>query len=175
MHDTGDWCGTNATPAAQLHCRLFTATAVSARKVTVELPVSRDRLTPEERSRNMSRIRSHNTTPEKIVRRLVTGLGLRYRLQRRDLPGKPDLVFGPLRTIIFVHGCFWHQHSSCRAGRLPTANRDFWAAKLNRNIERDAINKRALQKLGWRVLTVWECETAYPEKLTRRLTRLLAR
>ncbi len=122
----------------------------------------------------MARIRSHDTQPEKVVRQLVTALGLRYRLQRRDLPGKPDLVFGPRRTVIFVHGCFWHQHANCRAGRLPTANRDFWTAKLTRNSQRDAENKRALQKLGWRVLTIWECETKHPEKLQRRLARLLS-
>ena len=134
---------------------------------------TRDRLTPEERSRNMARIRSHNTKPEKIVRQLVTALGLRYRLQRRDLPGKPDLVFGPSRTVLFVHGCFWHQHGHCGAGRLPTANRGFWTTKLTRNIERDAAAKTALKKLGWRVLTVWECETKQPERLQRRLARLL--
>lgn len=136
-------------------------------------PPTRDRLTPEARSRNMARIRSHNTKPEKIVRQLVTTLGLRYRLQRRDLPGKPDLVFGPRRTVMFVHGCFWHQHANCRAGRLPTANRDFWTAKLTGNIQRDAANQRALKKLGWRVLTVWECETTSPAKLEKRLCRLL--
>lgn len=136
-------------------------------------PATRDRLTPEERSRNMARIRSHNTKPEKTVRHLVTALGLRYRLHRRDLPGKPDLVFGPRRTVLFVHGCFWHQHANCRAGRMPTAHRDFWSAKLTRNTERDAETKRALQQLGWRVLTVWECETKHPEKLQRRLARLL--
>lgn len=134
---------------------------------------TRDRLSPAERSRNMARIRSHNTTPEKIVRRLVTGLGLRYRLQRRDLPGRPDLVFGPRHTVILVHGCFWHQHAHCPAGRLPTANRLFWETKLARNTQRDAQNQRALRRLGWRVLTVWECETKNPDKLLRRLARLL--
>jgi len=136
-------------------------------------PASRDRLTPAERSRNMARIRSHDTKPEQVVRRLVTALGLRYRLQRKDLPGKPDLVFGPRRTVILVHGCFWHQHRSCPAGRIPTANRPFWETKLSRNTARDAETKRALQQLGWRVLTVWECESKQPEKLLRRLARLL--
>lgn len=135
---------------------------------------SRDRLSPEARSRNMARIRSHNTKPEKIVRQLVTSLGLRYRLQRRDLPGKPDLVFGPRRTVLFVHGCFWHQHTACPAGRLPTANRDFWEAKLTRNRERDAACKAALHRLGWRVLTIWECETKKPDRLLKRLARSLS-
>jgi DNA mismatch endonuclease (patch repair protein) len=122
----------------------------------------------------MARIRSRNTKPEKVVRQLVTSLGLRYRLQRRDLPGKPDLVFGPRRTVLFVHGCFWHQHAHCPAGRLPTANRVFWETKLTRNAERDATTKTALRRLGWRVLTVWECETKKPDQLLKRLTRLLA-
>jgi DNA mismatch endonuclease (patch repair protein) len=139
-----------------------------------EIPSSgRDRLTPEARSRNMARIRSHDTKPEKIVRQLVTALGLRYRLQRRDLPGKPDLVFGPRCTVLFVHGCFWHQHASCPAGRVPTANRAFWEAKLQRNTQRDTENKNSLRRLGWRVLTVWECETKNPGRLQRRLARLL--
>lgn len=143
-------------------------------KLKAAPPVRLDRLTPEHRSWNMSRIRSSDTTPERVVRKIVTGLGLRYRLQRKDLPGKPDLVFGPRKTVVFVHGCFWHQHPArCPAARMPKGNREFWETKLNRNTARDAENKRALQRLGWRVLTVWECETKSPEKLTRRLTRLL--
>jgi DNA mismatch endonuclease (patch repair protein) len=139
-----------------------------------EIPSSgRDRLTLEARSRNMARIRSHDTKPEIIVRQLVTAQGLRYRLQRRDLPGTPDLVFGPRRTVLLVHGCFWHQHAHCPAGRIPTANRAFWEAKLQRNTQRDAENKNSLRRLGWRVLTVWECETKNPGRLQRRLARLL--
>ncbi len=122
----------------------------------------------------MSRIRSADTKPERVVRQLITAMGLRYRLQRRDLPGKPDLVFGPRRTVLFVHGCFWHQHpGGCRAARMPKGNRGFWEKKLNRNTERDAETRRALRRLGWRILTVWECETKQPEKLQRRLARLL--
>jgi DNA mismatch endonuclease (patch repair protein) len=122
----------------------------------------------------MSRIRSSDTKPERVVRRLVTGMGLRYRLQRRDLPGKPDLVFGPRRTVIFVHGCFWHQHpGGCNAARMPKANREFWETKLQRNVHRDQETTKALRQLGWRVLTIWECETKQPEKLLHRLQRLL--
>lgn len=133
-----------------------------------------DRLTPERRSWNMSRIRSADTKPERVVRQLITAMGLRYRLQRKDLPGKPDLVFGPRRTVIFVHGCFWHQHpGGCKAARMPKGNREFWQTKLNRNSARDAETRRALRRLGWRVLTIWECETKQPEKLQRRLARLL--
>ncbi|MDB6135584.1 MAG: vsr [Verrucomicrobiales bacterium] len=135
-------------------------------------PVSLDPLTPRERSWNMSRIRSTDTKPEMMVRRMLTAMGLRYRLHRRDLPGKPDLVFGPRRTVLFVHGCFWHQHPGCRAARIPTGNREFWEKKLNRNTERDAQTCQTLRSLGWRILTVWECETRDPEKLQRRLAML---
>ncbi len=135
--------------------------------------VSLDPLTPRERSWNMSRIRSTDTKPEMTVRRMLTAMGLRYRLHRRDLPGKPDLVFGPRRTVLFVHGCFWHQHPGCRAARIPKGNREFWEKKLSRNTERDAETRKTLISLGWRVLTVWECETKDPEKLRDRLARLL--
>ena len=87
--------------------------------------------------------------------------------------GKPDIVLGPRRTLFFVHGCFWHLHPDCPAARIPPAHRPFWQAKLTRNTERDLSSKKALTKLGWRVLTVWECETKHPEKLRRRLARLL--
>lgn len=142
-----------------------------------ESPVSptagRDRLTPERRSWNMSRIKGKNTKPEMLVRRIVTGLGLRYRLHRKDLPGKPDLVFGPRRVVIFVHGCFWHRHPGCKEATMPANNRAFWEAKLNGNAERDARHVEALRALGWESIIVWECETRDIEKLTRRLRDLL--
>lgn len=136
-------------------------------------PASRDRLTPEHRSWNMSRIRSTDTKPEKIVRRLLTGMGLRYRLQRRDLPGKPDIVLGPRKIVLFVHGCFWHRHRGCPMASTPTGNQAFWLQKFATNTARDARNAAALRKAGWRVLTVWECETKNPDKLQKRLGRLL--
>ncbi len=134
---------------------------------------SRDRLTKEQRSWNMSRIRSKDTKPELLVRRLLTALGLRYRLHRAGLPGKPDIVLGPRRLVIFVHGCFWHRHAGCKEATMPAANRVFWQTKLEGNAARDRRHRAALQKLGWRVVTVWECETRQPERLARRLARLL--
>ena len=128
---------------------------------------------PLTRAETMARVKGRDTGPELLVRRALWAAGLRYRLQAADLPGRPDLVFRGRRVALFVHGCFWHQHGNCRAGRMPTAHRDFWTAKLTRNTDRDAETKRALQQLGWRVLTVWECETKHPEKLQRRLARLL--
>ncbi|WP_310184669.1 DNA mismatch endonuclease Vsr [Mesorhizobium sp. BE184] len=117
-----------------------------------------DRISKAQRSANMRKIKGKDTAPELVVRRAVHGLGFRYRLHRRDLPGNPDLVFGPRRKVIFVHGCFWHQHSDCRAGRIPEANATYWKPKLQRTIERDRRNIAALEDAGWRVLVLWECE-----------------
>jgi DNA mismatch endonuclease, patch repair protein len=118
-----------------------------------------DVLTPEQRQRNMSRIRGKDTRPEMIVRRLLHNAGYRYRLHRRDLPGKPDLVFVSRRSVVLVHGCFWHRHS-CRYGRVkPHTNATFWENKISENVARDRRNRRALRAAGWHVLTIWECET----------------
>lgn len=121
----------------------------------------------------MSRIGSKDTQPELIVRRLLTEMGLRYRLHRRDLPGKPDIVFGPRRLVLFVHGCFWHRHRGCRMASTPSANAAFWQTKLDANMARDRRNTAALKRAGWRVAVIWECETRQPERLARRLQRLL--
>ena len=122
----------------------------------------------------MARIRSRDTGPERIVRRLLTDLGLRYRLHRRDLPGTPDIVLGPRRLAIFVHGCFWHRHARCPQATTPTANRDFWLAKFAANVARDRRHLAALRRTGWHPLVVWECETRRPDRLARRLHRTLA-
>ncbi len=123
----------------------------------------------------MARVRSEDTGVEMVVRKLVHSLGYRYRLHRKDLPGAPDLVFPARRKIIFVHGCFWHQHSCKRGDRRPSSRREYWLAKLARNVARDKRVRRQLRKLGWRTLVVWECQT--PSKklpaLMRRLTRFL--
>lgn len=113
--------------------------------------------------------------PEMTVRRLVHGMGFRYRLHRKDLPGKPDLVFGPRRKVIFVHGCFWHQHSDpqCRIARAPKSRLDYWQPKLTRNQERDRENEAALRHQSWDVLTVWECQTKDLETLKARLEGFL--
>ena len=121
----------------------------------------------------MRRIRSKGMKPEMMVRRLVHSLGYRYRLHGRTLPGRPDLVFANRGKVIFVHGCFWHQHPNCRISRLPKSNQDYWVPKLNRNKQRDAQHKAALRKLGWKCLVVWECETENLAKLTGKVRRFL--
>ncbi len=123
----------------------------------------------------MRQVRATNTTPERIVRRLLSARGYRYRLHRHDLPGKPDLVFVARRKIIFVHGCFWHQHACPRGSRRPATRPDYWNAKLERNVERDRRTRAALRRAGWRVLTVWECQTRRTRQpaLQRRLVRFL--
>lgn len=131
-----------------------------------------DSLTREQRSYCMSRIRGKDTGPEMIVRRMAHALGFRFRLHRRDLPGKPDLVFPRLRSIVFVHGCFWHMHR-CQRGRVPKSNQAYWTAKRERNTKRDVRNVRALRRAGWRVLTVWECDLKDHDRLARRLERFL--
>ena len=136
-----------------------------------------DKLTPEQRSWNMSRIRGKNTKPELLVRRLLHARGYRYRLHGRAgsirLPGSPDLVFAGRRKVIFVNGCFWHFHD-CRVGQhAPKANADFWAAKRTRTRERDARQCRQLEDAGWEVLTVWECELREPSALEDQLVRFL--
>ncbi len=118
-----------------------------------------DVLTPEQRSFNMSRIRNRNTRPEMIVRSMAHRMGYRYSLHRKDLPGKPDLVFSRRHKIIFVHGCFFHMHD-CPYGRVvPKTNAEFWRTKRLSNVERDKRNQAALEGLGWEVFTVWECMT----------------
>jgi len=112
----------------------------------------------------MSRIRSKDTKPEIAVRKAAHALGLRFRLHRRDLPGTPDLVFPGRRTALFVHGCFWHRHGCARAS-TPSSNAGYWAAKFERNVERDASNAAELRKLGWRCVRVWECETKDASRL----------
>jgi DNA mismatch endonuclease (patch repair protein) len=129
--------------------------------------------TPEQRSRNMSAIRGKDTRPEHIVRSLAQRMGFRFRLHRRDLPGKPDLVFPGRRRVILVHGCFWHVHD-CPYGRVkPATNAGFWANKRAGNVTRDGRNLAALEAAGWAVLVVWECETRDPESLARRLKTFL--
>lgn len=121
----------------------------------------------------MSRIRSMDTTPEMVVRRTAHRLGFRFRLHRRDLPGRPDLVFPRWRKIVFVHGCFWHQHPGCREGRVPSTNTEYWEPKLGRNVQRDAVTQETLQRAGWSTLVIWECECKSEEFVAARLARFL--
>ena len=107
------------------------------------------------------------------VRRLLHGLGYRYRLHDKKLPGKPDLVFPRRRRVILVHGCFWHGHPGCRESKMPSTNREYWVAKLEKNYARDRVHLRDLRRLGWKVLVVWECQTEDREKLLPKLVRFL--
>jgi DNA mismatch endonuclease, patch repair protein len=123
---------------------------------------------PEKRSAVMRQVKGRDTGPERQVRRLLWGLGARYRLQRADLPGKPDIVLPGRRLAIFVHGCFWHGHDCARGARVPKANRDYWVGKVGRNRARDEVSQAALAALGWRVETIWECELKDRPALTAR-------
>ena len=135
--------------------------------------VSVDRLTREHRSWLMSRIASKNTKPELAVRSTLHRLGFRFRLHRRGLPGTPDLVLPRFRVVVFVHGCFWHGHY-CKREKMPKTNRRFWGEKIEANRTRDLRNRRALSRLGWRSLVVWECQAADPVRLALRLERFFA-
>jgi DNA mismatch endonuclease, patch repair protein len=123
----------------------------------------------------MAKIKKKDTRPELLVRRIAHRLGYRFRLHRADLPGTPDVVFPRYRAVINVHGCFWHRHNCRLAGKLPSKRREYWLPKLKRNVERDAANRRELRKLGWRYLTVWECEIRDIEALTHRVRVFLDR
>jgi DNA mismatch endonuclease, patch repair protein len=120
----------------------------------------RSKLTDAQRRRIMQAVRGRNTGLEMIVRRLVHSMGYRYRLHRRNLPGSPDLVFGPRRKVIFVHGCFWHFHQEpgCKIAHVPASRREYWWAKLSRNVARDSRQQHVLSAEGWGVLVLWECE-----------------
>lgn len=117
-----------------------------------------DNLSESERAKQMARIKGRDTGPEMIVRRLVHGMGYRYRLHDRRLPGTPDLVFQKRRKVVFVHGCFWHQHMGCKSARIPKSRLDYWPAKLRANAERDQRNLEALRSAGWDSLILWECQ-----------------
>lgn len=135
-----------------------------------------DRVDSATRSRNMSRIRSKGMKPEMMVRRAAHRLGYRFRLHRRDLPGTPDLVFPSRRKIIFVHGCFWHQHQdpACKAAHTPRSNSAYWFPKLRRNVERDHAAREKLEAEGWQVLELWECETKDKDRVERDLQAFLS-
>lgn len=132
-----------------------------------------DNLSPEERSRLMSRVRGKDTKPEMVVRRLAHRLGYRFRLHRRDLPGSPDLVFPKKEKVIFVHGCYWHRHH-CKKATTPKTNVDFWNEKFRRNVERDAENLKSINALGWEPLVIWQCETEHPRKIEKILKDFLS-
>lgn len=132
-----------------------------------------DRLSKERRSWNMSRIKDKDTGPERTVRSLLHRMGYRFRLHQKNLQGRPDIVLPKYSAVVFVHGCFWHRHRGCKNCTTPTNNQNFWLEKLEGNASRDKRHAAALRQSGWRVLTVWECETERPETLGPRLQRLL--
>ena len=131
-------------------------------------------MTSEQRSRTMRAVKGKDTGTEMTVRRIVHRMGFRYRLHRKDLPGKPDLVFGPRRKVIFVHGCFWHGHTCKRGDRTPRKNRRYWTKKIARNKERDQEHVSALKAKGWKALVIWECEMKDTERLGKRVRAYLA-
>ena len=134
-----------------------------------------DTLTPARRSANMAAIRGRHTGPELTVRRALRSLGIGYRLHAGGLPGRPDIVMQGRRSIIFVHGCFWHRHPGCRFAYSPKSRVEFWQKKFADNVARDHKNKTRLDDSGWAVLVVWECETADATVLTERITSFLSR
>jgi DNA mismatch endonuclease (patch repair protein) len=133
-----------------------------------------DVFTAEKRSAVMARVKARDTKPELAVRRMLWRLGARYRLDRKDLPGRPDIVMPGRKLAVFVHGCFWHGHTCARGARVPKANRDYWTGKIGRNRARDIDTRAKLEALGWRVEVVWECDLKDAEALERRLAALLA-
>lgn len=132
-----------------------------------------DVFSPEKRSAVMRRVKAKDTAPELKVRQALSRLGVRYRLHRKDLPGKPDIVLAGRRLALFVHGCFWHGHSCTRGSRVPKQNRDYWVRKVDANRARDAAAHTALIQLNWRVATIWECELKDAAALETRLSDLL--
>jgi DNA mismatch endonuclease (patch repair protein) len=132
-----------------------------------------DKITPERRSANMARIRSAHTKPEMIVRRMAHRQGFRFRLHRRSLPGKPDLVFVAQRKVVFVHGCYWHGHRCKVGGTGAKSNQQYWGPKIAGNKARDKRHLAALTRAGWKILVVWECETHSLKRLEMRLLRFL--
>jgi DNA mismatch endonuclease (patch repair protein) len=134
-----------------------------------------DVFSPEKRSAVMRQVKGRDTSPELAVRKALTRLGARYRLHRKDLPGKPDIVLPGRKLALFVHGCFWHGHDCARGARTPKQNRDYWVGKVERNRARDAKTREALAALGWRVETIWECDLKDAAGLEARLAGLLSR
>lgn len=128
-----------------------------------------DKLTPEHRRWNMQRIRSANTKPEITVRSLLHRLGFRFRLHRKDLPGKPDIVLPKYKTVVLVHGCFWHRHPGCKCATTPGTRKDFWKRKFEDNILRDKLVREKLQELDWNIVVVWQCELSNLDVVAHRL------
>ena len=134
-----------------------------------------DTFSTTKRSQIMRRVRSKDTIPEKTVRSLLHRLGFRFRLHRKDLPGKPDIVLPKHKTVVFVHGCFWHRHVGCARATTPASRKDYWLPKFQRTVWRDKANQEELRQLGWNVIVVWECELRDIARLAAKLPRLICR
>ena len=132
-----------------------------------------DVFSKEKRSQIMSKIRGRDTLPEKKVRSIIHRMGFRFSLHKKDLPGKPDIVLTRHKKIVLVHGCFWHGHNKCKFAYTPKTNTEFWVEKIKKNITRDKKVKQELQKRGWKVLEIWECEISYPKKLLQKISEFL--
>lgn len=138
---------------------------------------SKDKLSKKQRSLNMSKVKQKNTKPELLVRSILHGKGFRFRINVTDLPGKPDIVLPKYRTVVLVHGCYWHRHNCSRGQSIPTKNREFWQAKFDQNVQRDILVKNRLNVMGYQVLTIWECELKKDridqtiDKLAKRIRR----
>jgi DNA mismatch endonuclease, patch repair protein len=133
-----------------------------------------DHVDAAKRSLIMAAVHSKDTEPEMLVRKIVHRLGYRYRLHRKDLPGKPDIVFPGRRKVIFVHGCFWHRHSNCKYASSPKSRIEYWQAKFDANVARDERNRQELDKAGWKILTLWQCELKNPDELAVQLNEFLS-
>ena len=142
-------------------------------KLAVETGSPMDIVSPDRRSKLMARIKGKNTGPELAVRRIIHGMGYRFRLHRRDLPGSPDLVLPRLKLALFVNGCFWHRHQNCKYAYTPKTNSEFWSRKFRNNVIRDERAKEALEGMGWRVVVIWECATTDTVALRRTLSAIL--
>ena len=157
--------------------RSFKGLHISTLRSSAESRGTRDPLSSEARSALMRRVRVRDTKPELIVRRMLHGLGFRFTINgvsNRNLPGRPDIVLPRLRTVVFVHGCFWHRHLRCRLTTTPSNRAEFWKAKFEANVKRDRDQRRRLRAQGWRVVTIWECETRRLPALQRKLSRMLS-
>lgn len=131
-----------------------------------------DNLTKKQRKFCMSRIKSRDTNPETAVRNILTSIGLRYRLNCVKLNGRPDIVISKLKTIFFINGCFWHQHKGCKKVVMPKTNKEYWKNKLERNVEKQASDIKILEKEGWKVYVIWECEIKNKDKLNEKIIKI---
>ena len=128
-----------------------------------------DHLTPEKRSWNMAQIKDRDTKPEMIVRSMLHRMGYRFRIHRKNMPGKPDIVLPKYKTVLFVHGCFWHRHRDCKFATTPKSNESFWKEKFDRNVANDRKHQQSLKQMGWQVIVVWECELTDMEQLIKKI------